>query len=116
MHVRVEICVTSVQSALAAERGGADEVELCAELAVGGITPGEDVISACCSGLTIPTNVLIRPRDGDFIYSEAEYASMRRYVERVKTLGASGVVIGLLKTDGTIDRGASRPFSILRVL
>jgi copper homeostasis protein len=104
VDVCVEICVTTADSAVAADRGGADEVELCTEIAVGGITPGEDLISAACDNLTIPTNVLIRPRAGDFVYTEKEFAAMRRDVTRVKALGASGVVIGLLRADGTVDR------------
>lgn len=105
MDVRVEICVTSVQSALAAERGGADEVELCTDMAVGGITPSEDAISATSGTLSIPTNVLIRPRGGDFVYSEDEFAAICRDIERAKALDASGIVIGLLRADGTVDRG-----------
>lgn len=102
--ITVEICVGDLESALAAERGGADRVELCDHLEVGGTTPGAGTIAEACRRLAIPAHVLIRPRGGDFVHSEAEIAAMRYEIKLARELGAAGVVIGLLKPDATIDR------------
>jgi copper homeostasis protein len=103
-RVKVEICVGDVASALAAEAGGADRVELCDNLAVGGTTPSAGTIAESCRRLSIPIHVLIRPRAGDFVYSEPEIAVMRYDIEVAKSLGAAGVVLGVLTPIGTIDR------------
>ncbi len=103
-RVQVEICVGDVASAIAAESGGADRVELCDNLLVGGTTPSAGTIAEACRRLSIPVHVLIRPRAGDFIYSEPEIAVMRHDIEVAKTLGAAGVVLGVLTRDATIDR------------
>jgi copper homeostasis protein len=117
--VKVEICVGDVASALAAADGGAHRVELCNNLAVGGTTPSAGTIAASCGRLSIPVHVLIRPRAGDFVYSEQEIAVMRHDIEVAKSLGAAGVVLGVLTPEGAIDRGQSealislaRPLSI----
>jgi copper homeostasis protein len=101
--VKVEICVSDVASAVAAEAGGAHRVELCDNLSVGGTTPSVGAIAICCRTLRIPVHVLIRPRAGDFIYSDLELAVMRHDIESAKVLGAAGVVLGILKPDATID-------------
>ena len=93
-----------IESAIAAESGGADRVELCDNLAVGGTTPSAGTIAESCRRLSIPVHVLIRPRAGDFIYSEPEIAVMRRDIEMAKTLGAAGVVLGVLTPEAAIDR------------
>jgi len=115
----VEICVGDLRSAIEAGEGGADRVELCDRLEVGGTTPSAGTIAEAVRRLTIPVHVLIRPRAGDFIPNEAELASMVRDVEITKQLGAAGVVFGALRTDGTIDREtterlaeAARPLSV----
>src|SRR4051812_9304364 len=100
----VEICVGDLESALAAGPGGADRVELCDHLEVGGTTPGAGTIAEACRRLAIPVHVLVRPRGGDFVHTEAELAAMRYEIELARKLGAAGVVIGLLKPDATIDR------------
>jgi copper homeostasis protein len=100
----VEICVEDIESAMAAEQGGADRVELCDNLSVGGTTPSAGTIAEACRRLEIPVHVLIRPRAGDFIPSLAEFAAMRFDIETARTLGAAGVVFGLLRPDATIDR------------
>ena len=100
----VEICVGDLESALAAEQGGADRVELCDHLSVGGTTPSAGMIAEACRRLTIPVHVLIRPRAGDFVPSPAELATMRFDIEMARTLGAAGVVFGVLRPDATIDR------------
>lgn len=101
--ILVEVCVDSVQSALAAQEGGAQRIELCDNLVEGGTTPSAGTIDIVCTRLSIPVNVMIRPRGGDFLYSDLEFQIMQRDVEIAKQLGAAGVVIGLLKTDGTVD-------------
>src|SRR5271166_4648983 len=98
----VEICVSDIASAIAAGAGGADRVELCDNLAVGGTTPSAGAIAETCRRLAIPVNVLIRPRAGDFIYSEAELAVMRCDIEVAKSLGAAGIVLGVLTPDSRI--------------
>jgi copper homeostasis protein len=104
-RVSVEICVGDVASAIAAESGGADRIELCDNLLVGGTTPSAGTIAESCRRLRIPVHVLIRPRAGDFIYSKPELAVMRHDIEVVKALGAAGVVLGILTRDATIDYG-----------
>jgi copper homeostasis protein len=103
-RVAVEICVGDVESAAAAEAGGASRVELCDSLAAGGTTPSAGAIAIASRRLSIPVHVLIRPRAGDFVYSELELEVMRHDVEVAKTLGAAGIVTGVLTAGGTIDR------------
>jgi copper homeostasis protein len=112
-HMQVEICVGDIASAMAAESGGADRVELCDNLAVGGTTPSAGTIAESCRRLSIPVHVLIRPRAGDFVYSEPEIAVMRHDIERAKSLGAAGVVLGVLTANGTIDRDQTAEFIAL---
>ncbi len=102
--VMVEICVGDVESAVAAEAGGADRVELCDNLAVGGTTPGPGSIALACERLQIPVHVIIRPRGGDFVMSPLELEIMGRDIAAARSLGAAGVVLGVLHPDGTIDR------------
>jgi len=111
--IKVEICVGDLESALAAEAGGADRVELCDNLAVGGTTPGPGTIAVACARIKIPVHVIIRPRGGDFIHSEAELAAMRLEIEVAKSLGAAGVVFGMLNPDATIDRERTERFVAL---
>ena len=106
-RVQVEICVGNVASAIAAEFGGADRVELCDNLAVGGTTPSAGTIAESCRRLSIPVHILIRPRAGDFVYSEPEIAVMRHDIEVAKALGADAVVLGVLTPAGAIDRELS---------
>jgi copper homeostasis protein len=103
-RVTVEICASDVASAWAAFSGGADRVELCDNLGVGGTTPSAGAIAETCRRLSIPVNVLIRPRAGDFVYSELELTVMRHDIEVAKTFGATGIVVGVLTAEGTIDR------------
>ncbi|WP_165226702.1 copper homeostasis protein CutC [Aquisphaera insulae] len=100
----VEICAGSLESALDAGRGGADRIELCDDLAAGGVTPSAGAIAVACGTLRVPVHVLVRPRAGDFLPSEDEFQAMRHDVAAAGALGASGVVLGLLRPDGTIDR------------
>ncbi|HEU5101542.1 MAG TPA: copper homeostasis protein CutC [Roseiflexaceae bacterium] len=104
----IEVCVDSVESAIAAERGGADRVELCDNLLEGGTTPSAGAIAIARERLGIKLQVIIRPRGGDFCYSDVEFAVMRHDVALAKQLGADGVVIGILTSDGEIDVARTR--------
>jgi copper homeostasis protein len=99
----VEVCVDSLDSAIAAERGGAVRVELCAGLVEGGVTPSAGLIATARQKLSIGLHVMIRPRAGDFYYSSDEFDVMRRDVLMAKQLGAEGVVFGILDADANID-------------
>lgn len=99
----VEACVDSVESALAAERGGARRLELCDALFDGGTTPSAGMIAACRDRVSIPLFVIIRPRGGGFVYSEPEFDVVRRDIAVARDLGADGVVIGALRPDGTVN-------------
>lgn len=99
----LEICIDSVASAKAAEEGGANRVELCDYLAGGGTTPSAGMIEIVRKNINIPLHVLIRPRRGDFLYSDLEFDIMKKDIEMCRELGADGVVIGALTREGTID-------------
>ncbi len=101
--IQVEICTPSRQSAEAAKAGGAQRIELCRNLEVGGLTPSLEDIEYCVHTLGLRTHVLIRPRQGDFCYSEAEVAEIERTVIQCKTLGAAAVVVGFLTAEGHVD-------------
>ena len=104
----LEVCVDSVESAMAAERGGADRVELCDNLLEGGTTPSAGAIAVARDRLGIKLHVIIRPRGGDFCYSDIEFAVMRHDITLAKQLGADGVVIGILTSDGDVDIARTR--------
>lgn len=99
----VEICATSVQSAVNTQQAGAKRIELCSELAVGGITPSYGLIKQVWKEITIPVFVLIRPRSGNFVYSEVEFEVMKSDIKICKELGCAGIVSGVLKEDFSID-------------
>jgi copper homeostasis protein len=101
--VVIEIAVDSVASAVAAERGGAARVELCANLLEGGVTPSAGMMAAVHAAISIGLQVMIRPRGGDFSYEPAEIDVMARDIAMAKSLGADGVVLGLLTTNGRVD-------------
>lgn len=100
----VEVCANSYQSALNAEEAGADRIELCSELAVGGITPSYGLIKKVSENLTIPIHVLIRPRSGDFSYSGDEFEIMKTNIALCADLGVSGIVSGILHANNTLDK------------
>lgn len=99
----LEACVDSVESALAAVRGGADRLELCGNLIIGGTTPDIHLFQEIRRYTDIPIHVLIRPRFGDFLYTEHEFRIMEEDIRSFKELGAQGAVIGILKENGDLD-------------
>lgn len=103
MKYKIEICANSVTSCLEAEKGGAYRVELCAGIPEGGTTPSYGEIVVARKLLKIKLNIIIRPRGGDFLYSDVEHQTMIHDIEMAKKLGVDGVVIGCLTADGKID-------------
>jgi len=101
--LKLEICVDSVDSAIAAQEGGADRVELCADLDHDGTTPDAGLIGSVRERISIGLFVMIRPRPGNFCYSDHEFGVMQRDIEIAKRLGADGVVLGMLTKDGDVD-------------
>ena len=105
---QLEIAANSLASALAAQVGGADRIELCGALEVGGLTPSHALIALTREQVRIPIQVLIRPRAGDFVYSEHELTTMLHDIEHCVAIGCDGVVIGALGADGSIDKARCR--------
>jgi copper homeostasis protein len=103
MSFQVEVCVDSVESAAAAAIGGAARVELCDGLLEGGTTPSSGMIEVVREQVAIGLHVLIRPRGGDFCYSDLEFDVMKRDIAVARQLGGDGVVLGLLNPDGSVD-------------
>lgn len=104
----VEICANSVESALAAQQGGADRVELCDNLYEGGTTPSMGAIHLAREKLCIGLNVLLRPRGGDFLYSDDEMEIMIHDIGWMKSQGVDGVVLGALSAEGSVDVSRTR--------
>jgi copper homeostasis protein len=99
----LEISVESVDAALAAERGGAHRVELCSNAQEGGTTPASELLRAAREHVHLPIFTMIRPRSGEFLYSDTEFVAMQRDIDSAKKLQMDGIVLGLLNADGTID-------------
>lgn len=104
----LEVCVDSVESAIAAKAGGATRFELCSNLVIGGTTPGYELFELVKEATGLPIRTLIRPRFGDFLYTEYEYEQMVRDIRHFAAAGADGVVIGSLNADGTLNETQMR--------
>lgn len=104
----LEISVDSLEKALAAERGGADRLELCANLYVGGLTPPGELLHAVREKVHLPVYSMIRPRPGNFVYSDVEFTEMERSIAAASECGMDGVVLGVLKKNGGIDMARTR--------
>ncbi len=103
-----EACVENLKEALRAEQKGADRIELCARLEKDGLTPAPAVMKKVCAALKIPVMVMIRPREGNFVYSAEEMECMEQAIDEAKDAGAAGIVLGLLTPGNTIDEKNTR--------
>lgn len=101
--VLLEVCAGDIDSVASAAKGGAARVELCSALSEGGLTPSFGLIKRACAIKEIAVNVLIRPRGGDFLYTDEEVAIMCDDIREISAMGANGVVIGALRRDGNVD-------------
>ncbi|MDP2685724.1 MAG: copper homeostasis protein CutC [Aequorivita sp.] len=104
----IEICANSFESAQIAQLAGANRIELCPELSVGGLTPSHGLIEKVVSGLNIPTHILIRPRSGNFTYSDDEFDVMLRDIAFCKKMGCAGIVSGFLTSENKIDSNKTK--------
>ncbi len=103
MKTKLEVCVDSAESAKIAQEGGADCLEVCSNLIIGGTTPGVSQFKQIRKMCDIELNVLIRPRFGDFLYTDAEFQMIKEDIRMFRELGADGVVTGCLRADGNLD-------------
>ena len=108
MRPLIEICLEDVQSVIAARKGGADRVELCSDLFEGGLTPTIGTVRTALKAASIPINCMIRPRGGDFCYSDIEFEVMKQDVMAFKEAGVNGIVFGILTPEGDVDMKRSR--------
>ena len=99
----IEVCAESYEYAVKAEKAGADRIELCKDLHLDGLTPDYESAKRTINTLNIPVFILIRPRKGDFIYSDEEFELMKSDIVKFKEMGCKGIVSGILNTDRTID-------------
>lgn len=106
----IEVCAYSLASCLTAQTAGADRIELCGGQPEGGTTPSAGLIRLARRHLQIPLSVMIRPRGGDFLYADTELAVMEADIETAKSYGVDGIVLGVLRTNGTVDEAATYRF------
>ncbi|MBL0340171.1 MAG: copper homeostasis protein CutC [Bacteroidetes bacterium] len=100
----IEVCVDSYEMAISAQHAGANRIELCVSLLEGGTTPPLSLVQKVCGKLQIPVHVMIRPRGGDFLYSEEEFDMMKMDIQHFEKAGAHGFVFGVLNSDGSVDK------------
>lgn len=103
-NYKIEVCIDSIESAINSQKGGAARVELCDNMFEGGTTPSAGSIAVCRELLDIDLNIIVRSRGGDFYYTDYEFEAMKHDIETAKKLGCNGVVFGILKPDGSIDK------------
>lgn len=103
MGYTLECCVDSVESAIAAKKGGADRIELCSALMIGGLSPSQALYWKIREQVDLPIRVLLRPRFGDFCYTDFEHEIIKEEIRSFRKLGADGIVIGTMKPDGTLN-------------
>src|SRR5438128_7225580 len=106
--ILLEISVESASAAAAAERGGANRIELCANLNIGGVTPSAELLRETRKAVRAPIFAMIRPRGGDFVFSAEEFFAMKRDLKIAKSCGMDGVVFGILHADGSVDLERTR--------
>lgn len=110
--ILLEVSVETAQAAVAAERGGAQRIELCAQLNVGGLTPSEKLVRLTRESVRVPIFAMIRPRPDDFVYSQEELSQMRRDIVAVQRLGMDGIVLGILTRERHVDINRTRELVI----
>jgi copper homeostasis protein len=104
----LEACVETLEDAILAEQCGADRIELCGDLSLGGVTPSKELTEACLHSLRIPIMAMVRPRGGDFVYDETELTEMKASIEYFKSVGVAGVVFGILDEKNELDLEITR--------
>lgn len=104
MSFEVELCLDSLDACVAAEQAGADRIELCAKLEIEGITPDLNLVREVREAVKIGLHVLVRPRGGNFVYSETEINQMLQSIDQLKSIGVDGIVSGALLEDGSLDK------------
>ena len=109
----LEICSNSLISSLNAEKAGADRIELCKDLHLDGLTPDYSVAKNVIDKINIPVFILIRPRDGDFVYSSEEFELMKNDIIKFKKMGCKGIVSGILNQDNSIDVERTRDLVLI---
>ena len=103
MGYTLECCVDSVEAAIAAKKGGADRIELCSALVIGGLSPSQALYWKIREQVDLPIRVVLRPRFGDFCYTDFEHEIIKEEIRSFRKLGADGIVIGTMKPDGTLN-------------
>ena len=111
----LEACVETIQQGLLAEKNHADRIEFCQRLDLGGITPDHDLIRTAINKIKIPVKIMIRPRGGDFIYSNSEIDRMKSDIKYCKSIGVEEVVLGALNNDGEVDYSLTQHLAKLAI-
>ena len=111
----LEACVETIQQGLLAEKNHADRIEFCQRLDLGGITPDHDLIRTAINKIKIPVKIMIRPRGGDFIYSDSEIDRMKSDIKYCKSIGVEEVVLGALNNDGEVDYSLTQHLAKLAI-